>query len=57
MENSAFGSYMAARALEISNLSEESIKFISLSVDEQEKAFLQHDVDRWPLLIQYSVNY
>ncbi len=45
IENNTLGAYVITRALEIANLNIKSIKIISLDINEQEKAFLQHKVD------------
>lgn len=45
VENNALGAYVITRALEIAKLSRDSITIIPLDINEQEKAFSQHEVD------------
>ena len=44
-ENSALGSYVLSRALELANLSIPDVIKVPLELDEHEGAFLQHQVD------------
>lgn len=45
VENNALGAYVISRALAIENTSKEDVKLIPLDVNEQEKAFINKEVD------------
>lgn len=45
LENSALGSYVISRALEITGVSKSDITVVPLSYDEHERAFLENEVD------------